>query len=771
MQDLIGHLTEPQKQAVTQVDGPVLVLAGPGSGKTRVIVNRVAYMIRHCGIAPWNILAITFTNKAAKEMKSRLEAMGINRGATVSTFHSLAVRLLREYHDKAGLPKDFSIYDDSDQQSAIKEVLKAMELDPKMYPPRQVLGRISNYKNDLKLPDDVQQQNEFDIRTKTFKKIYAAYQDMLNKNAAVDFDDLLIKLAFMLRDNPETLLELNERYKYILVDEYQDTNTCQYQIARGLSLHHGNLFVSGDPDQSIYAWRGADINNILAFEKDFPDAAVIRLEENFRSVPEVLTLADEVIKHNKQRKAKELFTSKESGEKPKLYEYYNEYEEADGLADWIKEQAANGIAYRDIAVFYRINSMSRVLEQSLRKAGLPYQIVRGVEFFKRKEIKDIMSYLQLLVNPADEVALKRIINRPTRGIGNTSVERIQEHALETGTDMWSAIENIAQVDTLNAGARAKVTVFADLIKKLREAMQTMNVADIINLTYSKTGLESLHESEEDKDAQDNIAELVNSAVQFESEAEEEGYGLTDFLLQVALVGDADAYDNEAGVVSLMSLHAAKGLEFPAVRIVGLEESILPHSRCLDDPTGMEEERRLLFVGITRAEQVLTLSMAHNRTQNGQTNAAIPSRFIRHMESIERIGGGMSDEAVSMWDQQVGYGSSSSGSRSTGKSSGGGWQKRSSAKTSGGGWKKIDPAASAYSNKPAPAPKDEFEAVDNITYEYEDNALREGQMVRHSSFGIGKIEKMISGGSPKAVVNFQKVGRKTLVLEYARLQAI
>ncbi|MBN2841614.1 MAG: UvrD-helicase domain-containing protein, partial [Sedimentisphaerales bacterium] len=393
------------------------------------------------------------------------------------------------------------------------------------------------------------------------------------------------------RDNPETLLALNERYKYILVDEYQDTNTCQYQIARGLSLHHGNLFVSGDPDQSIYAWRGADIKNILAFEEDFPEARVIWLEENFRSVPEVLKLADEVIKHNKQRKAKVLFTSKPAGTLPKLHEYYNEYEEADGLADWIREVIAGGLTYRDIAVFYRINSMSRVLEQSLRHAQIPYQIVRGVEFFKRKEIKDILSYLQLLVNPADQVALQRVLNRPARGIGGTSEQRILEHAQAVGTDMWSVIRNIGQVDTINAGTKAKITRFADMLENLRGLLGTKTVAELIKLTYTATGLEEFYHAEEEKDAADNIAELVNSAIQFESEAQEEGYGLTEFLQQVALVGDADGYNSESGVVSLMSLHAAKGLEFPAVRIIGLEEGILPHSRTLESPAEIEEERR------------------------------------------------------------------------------------------------------------------------------------------------------------------------------------
>ncbi len=760
MQDILKNLTEPQRQAVTHIEGPVLVLAGPGSGKTRVIVNRVAYMVRHCNIAPWNILAITFTNKAANEMKHRLEAMGINRGATVCTFHSLAVRLLREFSSLAELPPQFSIYDDSDQQAAVKEAMKQLEVDPKQYPPRSLLARISNCKNDLKMPDDVALTNDFDLRTKVFKRVYALYQEILQKNGAVDFDDLLVKLAFMLRDNPETLLTLNERYKYILVDEYQDTNSCQYQIARGLSLHHGNLFVSGDPDQSIYAWRGADIQNILAFEQDYPEATVIRLEENFRSAPEVLTLADEVISKNKKRKAKKLFTTNPSGPMPALYDYYNEYEEADGLADWIKQVVEEGKQYKDIAVFYRINSMSRVLEQSLRKAQIPYQIVRGVEFFKRKEIKDILSYLQLLVNPADQVALQRIINRPTRGIGNTSVDRLIQHSIEQGMDLWSVIQNVEQVETINAGAKAKVKRFADLIINLQKELETMNIEDIIRTTYKATGLEAQHETDEDENAIENVTELVNSATQFTSEAEDENYGLNDFLQQISLVGDADAYDEEAGVVSLMSLHAAKGLEFPAVRIVGIEENILPHSRCIDDPDGMEEERRLLFVGITRAEQMLTLSMAHNRTQNGMSNATIQSRFLRDLENIERSSS-MSDETKNMWQQQVGYSKQSFGSRSTGKSAG-----------SGGGWKKAAPAQSGYSRPAAkPEPTPSYADSDGITYEYEESYLREGQNVRHGSFGIGKIEKLIPGGSPKVVVNFQRVGRKTLVLEYAKLQAL
>ena len=756
MQDILNNLTEPQRQAVTHIDGPVLVLAGPGSGKTRVIVNRVAYMVRHCNIAPWNILAITFTNKAANEMKHRLEAMGINRGATVCTFHSLAVRLLREFSSLAQLPPEFSIYDDTDQQAAVKEAMKQLEVDPKQFPPRSILARISNFKNDLKMPDDVETANEFDLRTKVFKKVYTLYQEILHKNGAVDFDDLLVKLAFMLRDHPETLLALNERYKYVLVDEYQDTNSCQYQIARGLSLHHGNLFVSGDPDQSIYAWRGADIQNILAFEKDYPEATVIRLEENFRSAPEVLTLADEVISKNKQRKAKKLFTTNPSGPIPALYDYYNEYEEADGLSDWIKQVVEEGKTYKDIAVFYRINSMSRVLEQSLRQAQIPYQIVRGVEFFKRKEIKDIISYLHLLVNPADQVALQRIINRPARGIGNTTIDRLITHAIDNGMDLWNVIQNVEQVESVNAGTKAKVKRFADIVINLQKELEDLNVEDIIRKAYKMTGLEAQHETEEDQNAIDNVTELINSAAQFESETEDENYGLNDFLQQVALVGDADAYDDEAGVVSLMSLHAAKGLEFPAVRIVGIEENILPHSRCLDDPKGMEEERRLLFVGITRAEQVLTLSMAHNRTQNGMSNATIQSRFLRDLESIERSSS-MSDDTKSMWQHKVGYGKESFGSRANAKK--GGWKKAESL------LEKPEKAASEPKKKPA------YADSDGITYEYEESYLKEGQNVRHGSFGIGKIEKIIPGGSPKVIVNFQRVGKKTLVLEYAKLQAL
>ncbi len=424
-ENLLNGLTDAQRQAVTHQDGPMLVLAGPGSGKTRVITHRVAWLIAQ-NIRPWHILAITFTNKAAEEMRQRLAGLNIPRGTTICTFHSLCARLLREFFEAAGLARNFSIYDEGDQKTAMRDAIKAADLDTKNFPPGKMLNTISEYKNALKTPDDLNGDDDF--YTRTMARVYRAYQQQLDNAHALDFDDLLVRMAFLLRDKPDVRQKLNERYRYVLVDEYQDTNTAQYQIARGLSLDHRNLFVTGDPDQSIYGWRGADIGNILAFEEDFPNARVVRLEENFRSTPQVLQLADQLITQNKRRKEKHLVATRDGGPVPQLFEYDSEYTEAGGLVDAIEKLHRQGAAYRDIAVFYRVNSMSRVLEEEFFRRHLPYQIVRGVEFYNRAEVKDMLAYLKVLVNPADGVALKRIINQPTRGIGATTISRLFDAA-------------------------------------------------------------------------------------------------------------------------------------------------------------------------------------------------------------------------------------------------------------------------------------------------------------------------------------------------------
>ncbi len=723
LEESMSRLTAPQYEAATHFEGPALVLAGPGSGKTRVITHRIAWLISQ-GVAPWNILGITFTNKAAEEMRHRLAGMRVPRGALLCTFHSLAARLLREFATEAGLPGDFSIYDDADQKTAMREAIKVCDLDPQNFPPNAMLYKVSSMKNDLKLPDDVAKQFEYDFRATHFKRIYEAYQEQLTTNNALDFDDLLMKLAFLLRDRPEIRHELNRRYQFVLVDEYQDTNHCQYQIARGLTIDHHNLFVTGDPDQSIYGWRGADIGNILAFEEDYPNARVVRLEENFRSIPEVLQMADDLIRQNSRRKHKNLFTAIPSGAQPEMLEFYNEYEEADGIAGRCKQWRADGIDYRDMAVFYRVNSMSRVVEDAMRRAGIPYQIVKGLEFFKRAEIKDMIAYLRFLVNPADQVSFARIVNKPTRGIGNTTIQRILEHCHHNRLTIWDTLQHLDEIATLNTAAKSKIRLFTDMIAGFKKEMEG-GVSHLLRTVYENTGLQKNLKAEKTEEPHLNVMELINSAVQFESE--NENPALPEYLHQIALASDSDAYNSESGAVSLMTLHSAKGLEFPVVVIVGVEEGLIPHSRSKNDKAELEEERRLLFVGITRAQRLLNLTCARNRTTNGFSAATIRSQFVRHLSGLQFTPVASTRDLVEdsgsndSYDSDLTYDSSD-----------------------------IDAGPSSYD-----------EAIPNF---------RINQLVRHPSLGIGKITKVIPlRENSKVEVQFQSGQRKTLVLKYARLE--
>jgi len=711
MEEMLRKLTAVQREAVTHVEGPLLVLAGPGSGKTRVITHRVGYLISR-GIQPREILAITFTNKAADEMRQRLAAMRLRRGSTICTFHSLAARLLREFADKAGLVRNFTIYDQADQVAALRDVLKTLEIDRKNFPPGKMLGHISNCKNDLETPEQYAARHS-DFKGKIIARIYTAYQKQLEKNAALDFDDLLMRFALLLQKDQELRDLLNRRYKYVLVDEYQDTNHCQYQMARGLTLNHGNLCVTGDPDQSIYGWRGADIGNILAFEEDYPQAKVVRLEENFRSIPEVLNLANSLIRFNKQRKEKKLFTSIASGVLPELIEYDDEDDEAHGMAQAIKELRQGGLEYRQIAVFYRVNWMSRVLEEALRQEKIPYQIVRGIEFFQRKEIKDLLGYMKFLSNPADRVSLKRIINRPTRGIGETSVKKLFQYCDNTGRDLWETLTGIDQVEVLGTAAKTRIKKFVTMVNQWRAKMEAP-VAELMQTVYDQSGLMAVLAAEKTEDSAEYAEELINDAAKYD--ATTEAGSLDDYLQQIALFSDTDAYDEQAGVVSLMTLHAAKGLEFPAVIIIGVEEGLIPHSRSMDTDKELEEERRLLFVGITRAQQRLFISYANNRTVHGANQATIRSGFLRGLEGLEfRRESDFEDD----WDFDNDF------SRKIG----------------------ID------DDEPAPG-------------------FKTGELVRHGKFGIGRIQHTItSGDNPRVVVNFNSAGQKTLALKYAKLEKL
>jgi len=709
----LSELTENQYSAVSHMEGPMLVLAGPGSGKTRVIIYRIAHLIKH-GIAPNEILAVTFTNKAAEEMRSRLRSMDIAGGSTLCTFHSLCARLLMEFGSQSDLAENFSIYDRSEQKSILNQVFKSLDLDPKQHAPEKFLRHIGRLKNRLVSPHETPNEAFSGISPALFQKIYTDYQNHLTNAGALDFDDLLMKTALLLRRNPSLRSLLGNRYRYILVDEYQDTNPCQYGIARSLANSHRNLFVTGDPDQAIYGWRGADLSNILTFEKDFPEARIVRLEQNFRSTPQVLRLADNLIRANTQRKKKRLHTQNPEGFPPRLYRFSDEYEEAQGVSAWIQWMVRDfDLDYGNIAVFYRTNAMSRIIENALQRKQIPYRIIKGLEFFQRREIKDMLAYLRLLINPADDAALLRIINRPARGIGDRTIERLTRHARLNQSTLWSQLENIEDIPDIPSVAIPRIRQFISMITDLRHRLDDP-VASLMETTYRLSGFKSAHQNEGNDDALDNINELIRSAQEF-SPTESEVGGLAGYLQKTALVSDSDAYRNESGSVSLMTLHAAKGLEFSAAMIVGVEDGIIPHSRSKSHLTGLEEERRLLFVGITRAKQFLALSHTQTRTVNGMSRPSRLSPFMNNSIDIEVI-------------QAPFYNH--------------GFETPSS----------ITPHSNAFS-------RCEKESVFQI-----------GQNVRHPSIGLGRIEGIMPDGeNSRVVVRFDSGPRLTLSLRQARLE--
>ena len=622
------NLTESQKKAVLHKDGPLLVIAGPGSGKTRVITNRVAALISQ-GVTPSGICAITFTNKAADEMRNRVLAMDMPGGVHISTFHSLCVRILRQFWQAADVSSNFSIYDETDQNNCVKEAIKAADLDTKNFPARRILETISRLKNNLEDVADFQAAGSGDYFSQCVAKIYGFYQKILKQNNALDFDDLLLKTAFLLRDFPDIRKQLNERFQYLMIDEYQDTNHAQYQIAKGLSLEHGNICVTGDPDQSIYGWRGADIGNILAFEHDWPNATVIKLEENFRSMPEILEIADRFIIANKSRKLKKLLPVKPRGAEIVVRCLDDEQAEAAFVAEFIKQLLDSGEDANQTAVFYRVNSMSRAIEEAFVENRIPYQVVRGIEFYNRKEIRDILAYLRIIVNSADEQALLRIINTPVRGIGKTTIARLIAYAASKSITLYQAIKKCDSLNSIPAGTKAKLKNFADMIENFKKHIDEP-VAVLMDRVFRASGLfealrtETAREDYSKASPLDNVAELINSAKRFDQQ--QQG-GLVDFLQHIALFSDTDTYDSQSGRVSLMTLHCAKGLEFDNVFIIGLEQGILPHERSMDIISEIEEERRLFFVGLTRAKKRLCITSSRYRTTHGRTMMTIASQFL------------------------------------------------------------------------------------------------------------------------------------------------
>ena len=630
MQSLLDGLNREQQQAVQHTEGPLLILAGAGSGKTKVLTVRIAYLLAQ-GVNPYEILAITFTNKAAKEMKSRVEGLvgDVANRIWLSTFHSFCAKFLRfELDNFLGYNSNFTIYDTSDSQVVIKAALKALNLDDKYYPVGAMISAISDAKNKLMFASDYRKQAR-DFYQQKVADVYEYYERELRKNNALDFDDLLLVAVKLLQSNAAVLDKYSKRFKYVMIDEYQDTNHAQYLLAYLLSSHWKNIAVVGDADQSIYAWRGADIQNILDFEKDYPNCTSIKLEQNYRSTKIILDAANAVIDNNEGRLEKNLWTDKVEGAKIQHFTAQSEHEEAAFIGDTIvKKHDIHGVPYGDMAILYRTNAQSRVLEEALIKRALPYTMVGGTKFYDRKEIKDVLAYLRVLYNPFDDLSLLRIINVPKRSIGATTVSKLQDYARENGTSLFMTLTQLHLVDTIKGKTKEKLEEFGILIFTLVAEMDDKSVLDILEAILDRTGY--LAQLEESTDPQDqaraeNIGELLSVAKDFQ-DTNPTGT-VEDFLEQVALVNDVDSFEQEESKVTLMTLHAAKGLEFPIVFLGGLEEGLFPHSRTLMNPEEIEEERRLAYVGITRAEKELYISNATTRTVFGRTSSYLPSRFI------------------------------------------------------------------------------------------------------------------------------------------------
>ncbi len=636
MNELLAGLNDKQKEAVLHFEGPLLILAGAGSGKTRVLTHRIAYLIEEHQVPPYHILALTFTNKAANEMRDRVNNI-IEYGAGsiwVSTFHSTCVRILRRFIDHLGYDNAFTIYDSDDQKSLMKDICKQLNIDTKKYKERTFLNAISSAKDELKTPEQYAEEVAKEYNKKIFGRVYKEYQKRLKQNNALDFDDLIMLTVQLFQQNAEILNHYQERFPFILVDEYQDTNTAQFTLLSLLASRYQNLCVVGDDDQSIYRFRGANIHNILNFEKIFPATKVIRLEQNYRSTKNILAAASGVIKHNSMRKEKTLWTTAEAGAPISYGRYDNEYEEAQGIAADIHRQVKDGMSYNDFAILYRTNAQSRVFEEKLIYEGIPYRIIGAVNFYARKEIKDILCYLKTINNSADDIAIKRIINIPRRGIGQTTIGRISDYAFSQEMPFYEALRRVDEIPGCTR-ASAKIHSFVSLIEHFRMKLrgEMYSLEDMTQELLDVTGYVRELEAEDTDEANgriENIESLMNKIVQYEED--NNGGTLNDLLEDIALVADIDTVSDDAEQVLLMTLHSAKGLEFPNVYICGMEETIFPGASAVfgDDPSELEEERRLCYVGITRAMKKLTLTSANQRMRNGEMNFNRPSRFINEI---------------------------------------------------------------------------------------------------------------------------------------------
>ena len=628
-------LNKEQKEGVLNTDGPLLILAGAGSGKTRCLTHRIAYMIDEMGVKPWNILAITFTNKAAGEMRERVDRL-VGFGADqvwVSTFHSMCVRILRRHIDLLGFDTDFTIYDTDDQKTVIKGICKRLNIDTKMYKERALMSTISSLKDDLIGVREYEIEAASDYGKAVYAKVYREYQETMQKNNALDFDDLIVKTVELFKSRSEVLDYYQERFRYIMVDEYQDTNTAQFELVRLLADKYRNLCVVGDDDQSIYKFRGANIRNILDFEKYFPETKVVKLEQNYRSTQSILDAANAVIQNNRGRKAKTLWTAKEKGNKIHFRQFDNAYEEAEYIAEDVVRKVRKGNAqYRDCAVLYRTNAQARLLEERMIMEGIPYNVVGGTNFYSRAEIKDILAYLKTIDNGRDEVAVRRIINIPKRGIGAATLEKLEDYAEMRDISLYEAMEMADEIMSLGKTS-AKIRPFVQLIRSLRREAEELTVAELISEIIERTGYKEYLQDNDSETADDrmaNVDELITKAVAYQEMNDEPT--LTEFLAEVALVAEIDNVDGDDNRVLLMTLHSAKGLEFPNVYLAGMEDGLFPGQAALwnDNPEDLEEERRLAYVGITRAMNDLTLTYARSRMLRGETQYNSVSRFVREI---------------------------------------------------------------------------------------------------------------------------------------------
>lgn len=780
MNNIYETLNDMQQLAVYHTEGPLLILAGAGSGKTRVLTHRIAYLIEEKNVQPYNIMAITFTNKAAGEMRERVNKI-VGFGAEqvwVSTFHSACVRILRRYIDRIGYSNDFTIYDTDDQKRLLKDVIKNLNLDPKMYKESAVLNKISDFKNRLITTSDVAAMAQSDFKQLNISKIYNNYQEALKKNNALDFDDLIMKTVELFKQCPEVLESYQERLKYIMVDEYQDTNAAQFAFIRLLASKYRNLCVVGDDDQSIYKFRGADISNILQFEKYFENSRVVKLEQNYRSTKNILYAANAVIHNNHGRKDKTLWSDNEEGDKIDIYQAEDGYAEADMVAGAIKEKVDSGNAdYNDFAILYRTNAQSRALEEKLMIKNIPYKIIGGQNFYQRKEIKDVLAYLRIICNATDDIAVERIINIPKRGIGATSISKAKDFANAYGMNLYDALLEVENIPEL-ARAAGKINKFTDLIEKFKDEKDEMSIKELVDSVLAETGYVAELAAENTDEANgriENIDELISKVTEYEKNTENPN--LAEFLEEVALVAEIDSLSEDSSYVVLMTVHSAKGLEFPEVFLCGMEDGLFPGymSIMADDSDELEEERRLCYVAITRAMKKLTISYAKRRMMRGETQYNIVSRFVKEIPPMMVNSKNVTDRIAAGYEKKPSF--SNFGGYEGSLNFGGGVGYMSSDREYGGARRfAASQHKSAYktmAKKPAygnPSTQPGFGKEFIVTKADIDYGV--GDRVKHIKFGEGTVLGVEDGSRDYQVtVNFDTVGQKVMMASFAKLKKL